>query len=138
MEENTPYKLERATIVQISVAIAAALVVLLVFNYKNIYSYQDMAQDVQSKLISESGVNAVLMTYRNTEQAVEIKVTLIGLTKALPTYENDVLRFVCTHPILIAQLRDDFPVEVTLVATRTKQDKYLTLLVNPSMCAGSR
>jgi len=136
MQEYIPYKLERATIVQISIAIALALLVLLVFNYKNVYNYQDMALDVQNQLIAEPGVDAVLMTYRDTERAVEMKVTLIGLTNALSTYENDALHFVCSHPVLKQQLRDDFPVEITLVATRTKQDKYLTLLVRPSACEG--
>jgi hypothetical protein len=136
MQEQTPYKLERSTIVQISVAIAAAFIVLLVFNYQNVYSYQDMAQDVSNDLINEPDVDAVLMTYRDTEQAIELKVTLIGLTQALPSYESDALNFVCKHPILREQLREEYPVEITLVATRTKKDKYLTLLVTASSCDG--
>jgi len=134
MQEKTPDKSECSTIVQISIAIAAAFIVLLVFNYQNVYSYQDMANDISNDLISEPNVDAVLMTYRDSEQGLELKVTLIEQTQGLSSYEGDVLNFVCKHPILREQLSDDYPVEVTLVATRTKEDKYLTLLVTAALC----
>ncbi|MBT1451038.1 hypothetical protein KJ365_09120 [Glaciecola sp. XM2] len=136
MQQHTSYRLKRKNILIIAAILGVTLTVLLFANYQNIYSYQDMAEDVNASLIRDTNIDATLMTYRDAPNGVELTVTLNNLNSPLSSYKNDAIRFVCDHRVLKTKIDEQVPVEVTLVATRTKDDKYLKLLIDASQCNG--
>nr|WP_136252548.1 hypothetical protein [Ningiella ruwaisensis] len=132
---NKKYEINKFTLIQIGIAVLTLLFVLLIYNFNAVGSYQDMAEDIKNDMFTSPEVSAVLLTYRNMGDRVELTVNVSGVEGEIKGYRAEALAFVCQHDEFQKALSNDKSIDVKLNAMRRKHDKYLQFSVTPALCS---
>ncbi|WP_395341272.1 hypothetical protein PN836_018840 [Ningiella sp. W23] len=127
--------------VYLCIAIVGVALILILFNFRSAGGYQHMAEDVRTMLFADNvddasvvRTRALLITYREVQGLLELRVNVTGIEGEFESYRAEALAFVCSHPYLASQMENGKTVELNLVASERKLDKYLSLMVEAEQC----
>jgi len=90
----------KSAMLKLAIPLIIAMIILVIYNFKSNSAYQQLADEIGEGMFADPALSAVLLTYRDNNNILELTVNVSGVTDELASYRAEVEKFVRNATVL--------------------------------------